>query len=67
MRSAKKSIENGDKLKISIKFRCREMVHQELGIKVPDRIREELGEAIKMEQAPKLKGKRIISMVIPSK
>lgn len=67
MRSAKKFIENGDKVKISVKFRGREMAHQELGIKVLDRMREELGESIKMEQAPKLEGKRIIMVVAPSK
>ena len=67
MRSARKFIENGDKVKIAVKFRGREMAHQDLGIKVLDRMRDELGEAIKMEQAPKLEGKRIIMVIAPSK
>jgi translation initiation factor IF-3 len=66
MRAVRKFLENGDKVKMTIRFRGREMVHQDLGMKVLDRVREELEEIIKIEQTPKTEG-RLMTMVMASK
>ena len=63
MRAVRKFLENGDKVKMTIRFRGREMAHQDLGMKVLDRVREELGEDIKVEQFPKTEG-RLMTMVM---
>ena len=64
MRNVKKFLNNGDKVKMTIRFRGREMVHQDLGLKVLDRVRIDLGEElIKVEQFPKTEG-RLMTMVV---
>ncbi len=64
MRNVKKFINNGDKVKMTIRFRGREMVHQDLGLKVLDRVRDDLGEElVKVEQVPKTEG-RLMTMVV---
>ncbi len=66
MKAARKFLNHGDKVKVTIRFRGREMAHQELGLKVLERMREELGETIKVEQMPKSEG-RMMTMVISPK
>ena len=67
MRNVKKFLNNGDKVKLTIRFRGREMVHQELGLKVLDRVRDDLGEdLIKVEQFPKTEG-RLMTMIVAPK
>ncbi len=66
MRNVRRFLDDGDKVKITIRFRGREMAHQELGMKVLDRVRGELGELTKVEQFPKLEG-RMMTMVIAPK
>ncbi len=66
MRNVRRFLGDGDKVKITIRFRGREMAHQELGMKVLDRVREELAELTKVEQFPKLEG-RMMTMVIAQK
>jgi len=66
MRAVRKFLENGDKVKMTIRFRGREMAHQNLGMKVLDRVREDLGEDIKVEQFPKTEG-RLMTMVMAPK
>lgn len=66
MRSVRKFLDHGDKVKMTIRFRGREMSHQELGMKVLDRVREDLGEDIKVEQFPKTEG-RLMTMVMAPK
>ena len=66
MRSVNKFLGNGDKVKMTIRFRGREMAHQELGMKVLDRVREELDEVAKVEQFPKTEG-RLMTMVVAPK
>ena len=66
MRNARRFLDDGDKVKITIRFRGREMAHQELGMKVLDRVREELDDLTKVEQFPKLEG-RMMTMVIAPK
>jgi len=63
MRAVRKFLENGDKVKMTIRFRGREMTHQDLGMKILDRVRDDLGEDIKVEQFPKTEG-RLMTMVM---
>lgn len=67
MRSARKFLEDGDKLKITLRFRGRELSHQELGTDVLNRVRDTLQDIAKVEQYPKLEGKRMIMVMGPSK
>ena len=66
MRSVRRFLEEGDKVKMTIRFRGREMAHQELGRMVLDRVREEIDELAKVEQFPKSEG-RLMTMVIAPK
>ena len=63
MRSAHRFIVEGDKVKVTLRFRGREMVHQDRGLKVLERVREDLDEIAKVEQFPKMEG-RLLTMVV---
>lgn len=63
MRSISRFIEEGDKVKVTLRFRGREMAHQELGMKVLERVRDQVDEVAKVEQFPKMEG-RLMTMVI---
>ena len=65
MKQMKSFIAEGDKVKVTLRFRGREMAHQDLGIKVLERIRVELGEAIKVEQMPRLENRQMIMVLAP--
>ena len=65
MRSIHKFLGEGDKVKVTMRFRGREMAHQELGMKVLERVREDLGELAKVEQLPKLEGRQMIMVMAP--
>ena len=66
MKAAHKFLGNGDKVKVTIRFRGREMAHQDLGLKVLVRMRDELAEITKVEQMPKSEG-RMMTMVLSPK
>jgi translation initiation factor IF-3 len=66
MRSMRRFLEEGDKVKVTIRFRGRELVHQDLGLKVLDRVREELDGVGKVEQMPRIEGRQMV-MVITSR
>ncbi len=66
LRNMTRFLEEGDKVKVTIRYRGRELAHQELGQRLMDRIRNELGEAIVVEQHPRLEGKQAV-MVIAAK
>lgn len=66
MRNVVKFLNAGDKVKVTMRFRGREMVHQEIGIQVLERVRDELEDIAKVEQFPKLEG-RLMTMVIAPK
>ena len=66
MRSVRRFLDGGDKVKMTIRFRGREMAHLDLGMKVLDRVREEIVELAKVEQFPKTEG-RLMTMVIAPK
>jgi translation initiation factor IF-3 len=65
IRSMRRFLEEGDKVKVTIRFRGREMVHQELGLKVLDRVREELEDLSKVEQYARLEGKQMVMVIAP--
>jgi len=66
MRSVRKFLDNGDKVKMTIRFRGREMAHQDLGMRVLDRVRDELEEDVKIEQFPRTEG-RLMTMIMAPK
>jgi len=66
MRSVRRFLDEGDKVKMTIRFRGREMVHMELGAKVLDRIRADIDAVAKVEQTPRTEG-RMMTMVIAPK
>jgi translation initiation factor IF-3 len=63
MRSITRFLGDGDKVKVTLRFRGREMVHQDLGMRVLQRVRDEFDELAKVEQFPKMEG-RLMTMVI---
>ncbi len=65
LRSINRFIGDGDKVKVTLRFRGREMVHQELGLKVLNRVREQVDEIAKVEQFPKMEGRQMIMIVAP--
>jgi translation initiation factor IF-3 len=66
MRAMKKFLGEGDKVKITLRFRGRELAHQELGAKLLDRVRADLDELAKVEQFPRMEGRQM-TMVIATK
>jgi translation initiation factor IF-3 len=65
MRSARRFIEEGDKVKVTMRFRGREMAHQDLGMNVLIRVRDELDTLAKVEQMPKVEGRQMIMVLAP--
>ncbi|MDH5748002.1 MAG: translation initiation factor IF-3 [Rhodospirillales bacterium] len=65
MRSVRRFLEEGDKVKLTIRFRGREMAHQELGMKVLDRVRNDLEELVKVEQFPRIEGRLMVMVIAP--
>ena len=65
MRAMKSFIEEGDKVKVTLRFRGREMAHQDIGIKVLERIRAELEQATKVEQMPRMENRQMIMVLAP--
>ncbi len=67
LRSLVKFLENGDKTKITLRFRGREMAHRELGAKLLKRVEEDLSELGTVEQFPKLEGRQMVMVMAPKK
>ena len=67
MRNIRRFLADGDKCKITLRFRGREITHQEIGMALLNRIRAELGDLILVEQFPKLEGRQMIMMIAPGK
>jgi translation initiation factor IF-3 len=65
LRAMKTFIEEGDKVKVTLRFRGREMAHQDLGVKVLERIRTDLDETIKVEQMPRMENRQMIMVLSP--
>lgn len=67
MRSLRAFLEEGDKVKITVRFRGREMSHMEFGRQLLDKIESELKEEIVIESRPKVEGKQMVMMVAPKR
>ncbi len=67
MRNLKRFLTEGDKAKITLRFRGREMAHQEFGVKLLQRIQADLVELGTVEQFPKLEGRQMIMVIAPKK
>ncbi len=67
LRNLKRFLRHGDKTKVTLWFRGREMRHQELGIKLLERVEADLEELAKVEQFPKLEGRRMSMVLSPRK
>jgi len=65
MRSMKRFFEEGDKVKVTLRFRGREMAHQELGYKLLQRVREDTGTIAKVESEPQSEGRQIVMILAP--
>ena len=65
MRSIDKFLESGDKVKVTMRFRGREMAHQEIGLAVLKRVEEAFAEKAKVEQWPKLEGRQMTMVMAP--
>ncbi len=65
MRSINRFLGDGDKVKVTLRFRGREMVHQNLGMKVLERVRADLEEIAKVEQFPKMEGRQMTMVMAP--
>ena len=65
MRAINKFLDEGDKVKVTIRFRGREFLHQELGLHVLNRVREEVGEKAKVEAVPKMEGRQMVMVMAP--
>ncbi len=65
LRAVQKFIEDGDKVKFTLKFRGREIAHQEFGMKVLEHIRTELADSVKVEVSPRMEGRQMIMMIAP--
>ncbi|WYB26929.1 translation initiation factor IF-3 [Thioclava sp. GXIMD4215] len=65
LRSVKKFLEGGDKVKVTLRFRGREMAHQNLGLELLNRVKDDVGELGKIENMPKLEGRQMVMMIGP--
>ena len=65
MRAVGRFLEEGDKVKVTMRFRGREMVHQELGAQVLERVRTQFDAAAKVEQFPRLEGRQMVMVLAP--
>ena len=67
MRAARKFLEAGDKVKFTMRFRGRELSHQELGLKILQQAKADLADISKIESEPKMEGRQMIMMISSSK
>ena len=67
LRNLVRFLEDGDKTKITLRFRGREMAHQEIGMRMLERLRTDLEEVGQVEQMPKMEGRQMIMVLAPKK
>lgn len=67
LRNLKRFLEDGDKTKITLRFRGREMAHQEIGARMLERLKSDLEEVGQPEQMPKMEGRQMIMVIAPKK
>lgn len=67
LRNLSRFLEGGDKVKVSLRFRGREMAHQNLGMELMQRVEADLAELGSVEQRPKMEGRQMIMIIAPTK
>jgi len=67
LRNLKRFLEDGDKTKITLRFRGREMAHQEIGARVLERLKADLEDLGQVEQMPKMEGRQMVMVLAPKK
>ncbi len=67
MRAVKKFLSEGDKVKVTMRFRGREMAHQELGLNLLFKVRDEMEKISKVESTPRSEGRQMVMVLAPSK
>jgi translation initiation factor IF-3 len=67
LRNIRRFLEDGDKVKVTLRFRGREITHQELGMALLMRLKDELADSIIVESMPRLEGKQMVMMIAPGK
>src|SRR5437762_5837194 len=65
LRAMRSFIEEGDKVKVTLRFRGREMAHQEIGVRVLERIRSEMDQMSKVEQMPRMENRQMVMVLTP--
>jgi translation initiation factor IF-3 len=65
MKAIHRFLEEGDKVKLTLRFRGRELSHGELGLKLLERVRDETAELAKVEQLPRLEGRQMLMVIAP--
>lgn len=65
MRSVTKFLEEGDKVKVTMRFRGREMAHQELGLELLHKVRDQMEELSKVESTPRSEGRQMVMVLAP--
>jgi translation initiation factor IF-3 len=65
MRAMERFFEEGDKVKITLRFRGREMAHQELGTRLLARVKEDTAKMAKVEMEPRFEGRQMIMILVP--
>lgn len=65
MRALRRFIDEGDRVKVTLRFRGREIAHQEVGMKVLSRVQQETNEFVKIEQFPKMEGRQLTMLLAP--
>lgn len=67
LRNLRKFLNNGDKAKVTIRFRGRELAHQELGVRILERVKEDLQDISIVEFEPKREGRQLVMVLAPKK
>ncbi len=67
MRNVRRFLENGDKVKVTLRFRGREMAHLELGRQLLERVADDIQELGKIDNMPKMEGRQMVMMISPTK
>ena len=65
IKSMRRFFEEGDKVKVTLRFRGREMAHMQLGMQVLQRVKVELGDTVKIESEPRLEGRQMVMVLAP--
>ncbi len=67
LRNLRRFLDEGDKAKITLRFRGREMAHQEFGVRLLERVRNDVEDIAQVEQFPRLEGRQMIMVIAPKK